>query len=72
MTKEEFMVQMQDVLQTEETLTAETMLVDLEEWDSLSIMATMAFVDKNFGIKLKMSDFKEIETMSDLMGRVGL
>ena len=72
MTKEEFMEQMQDVLQTEETLTAETMLVDLEEWDSLSIMATMAFVDKNFGIKLKMSDFKEIETMSDLMGHVGL
>jgi len=72
MTKEEFMIQMQDVLQTEETLTAETMLVDLEEWDSLSIMATMAFVDKNFGIKLKMSDFKEIETMSDLMGCVGL
>lgn len=72
MTKEEFLVQMQDVLQTETELTPDTVLMDLEEWDSLSIMATMAFVDKNFGIKLKMSDFKTIEAVKDLMDLVGV
>ena len=72
MTKEEFLVQMQDVLQTDTNLTPDTVLVDLEEWDSLSIMATMAFVNKNFGLTIKMSDFKEVESMSDLMTKVGL
>lgn len=72
MTKEEFLTQMQDVLQTEDTLTAETVLSDLAEWDSLSMMATMAFFDKNFGVKIGLSDFKEIDTMSDLIAKAGL
>jgi Phosphopantetheine attachment site. len=72
MTKEEFLTEMQDVLQTEDTLTAETVLSDLAEWDSLSMMATMAFFDKNFGVKIGLKDFKEIETMSDLITKAGL
>ncbi len=63
---------MQDVLQTEDTLTAETVLSDLTEWDSLSMMATMAFFDKNFGVKIGLRDFKEIETMVDLITKAGL
>ena len=57
MTKEEFLSEMQDVLQTDDTLTAETVLGDLAEWDSLSMMATMAFLDKNFGVKVGLKDF---------------
>ena len=72
MTKEEFLTEMQDVLQTEDTLTAETVLSDLAEWDSLSMMATMAFFDKNFGVKIGLKDFKEIDTMSDLIAKAGL
>ena len=53
MTRDEFLVEMQDVLQTEETLTVDTVLTDLAEWDSLAVMATMAFLDRNFGVKLK-------------------
>lgn len=72
MTREEFLTQMQDVLQTEDTLTAETVLSDLAEWDSLSMMATMAFFDKNFGVKIGLREFKEIETMADLITKAGL
>ena len=72
MTKEEFLTEMQDVLQTEDTLTPETVLSDLAEWDSLSMMATMAFFDKNFGVKIGLKDFKEIETMADLIAKAGL
>ena len=72
MTKEEFLIQMQDVLQTETELNADTVLADLDEWDSLSIMATMAFLDKNFGIKMKLNDFKKVDTLNVLMSRVGL
>ena len=72
MTKDEFLEKMQDVLQTDETLTAETVLGDLVEWDSLAIMATMAFLDKNFGIKVGIRDFIELNTMADLMAKAGV
>ena len=72
MTKDEFLVEMQDVLQTDDTLAPETVLGDLAEWDSLSMMATMAFFDKNFGVKIGLKDFKEMNTMSDLIARAGL
>ena len=53
---------MQDVLQTEETLSFETVLEELDEWDSLAVMATMAFLDKNFGVKTSISDYLDIKT----------
>lgn len=72
MTKEEFMTEMQDVLQTDTELTAETVLDELDEWDSLSIMATMAFLNKNFGVSLKLSDFKAMNTIGDIAAKAGL
>ncbi len=72
MTKDEFLIQMQDVLQTDDNLTAETVLDDLAEWDSLAMMATMAFLDKNFGVKVGITDFMEMNTMSDLIARAGV
>ena len=72
MSKEEFLVQMQDVLQTETELAMETVLDELDEWDSLSMMATMAFLDKNFGVKLKIADIKALETIGDIAAKAGL
>ena len=72
MSKEEFLVQMQDVLQTDTELSMETALGDLDEWDSLSMMATMAFLDKNFGVKIGLKEFKEIDTMAGLIAKAGI
>lgn len=72
MNKEEFLVQMQDVLQTETELKMETVLDELDEWDSLSMMATMAFLDKNFGVKLKISDLKTLVTIGDIAAKAGI
>lgn len=72
MTRDEFLVEMQDVLQTEETLTMDTVLTDLAEWDSLAVMATMAFLDRNFGVKLKLLDFKELSTIGDIALQAGV
>ena len=63
MTKEEFLTEMQDVLQTEEELSFETVLDSLDEWDSLSVMATMAFLEKSFGVKTTMKDYKDMTTI---------
>lgn len=72
MTNEEFLTEMQDVLQTDEELTFETVLDDLEEWDSLSVMATMAFLEKSFGVKTMMKDYKEMTTIGDIAKKAGL
>lgn len=72
MTNEEFLTEMQDVLQTEEDLSMDTVLNDLDEWDSLSVMATMAFLEKSFGVKTTMKDYKEMETIGDIARKAGL
>jgi acyl carrier protein len=72
MSKEEFLVQMQDVLQTDTELSMETVLGDLDEWDSLSMMATMAFLDKNFGVKVPISVIKTFASMGDIAAKAGV
>ncbi len=72
MTKEEFFVEMQDVLQTDDVLTAETALVDLAEWDSLSMMATMAFLGKKFGVEVTIADLMAFATIGDIAAAAGL
>lgn len=72
MTKDEFLVQMQDVLQTDAELKMETVLDELDEWDSLSMMATMAFLDKNFGVKVKIVDLKTLATIGDIAAKAGV
>ncbi len=72
MTREEFLEQMQDILQTDEELSFDMNLDDLEEWDSLSKMATVAFLDANFGVKTTFSDFEKIKTVEDIAKKAGI
>ena len=72
MDKEQFLEEMVEVLQTEDEITMDTVLEDLEEWDSLSIMSTMAFLDKNFGVKTNMNDYKNITTIGDIAVKAGI
>ena len=72
MNKEEFLNEMVEVLQTEEELSFETVLDDLDEWDSLSVMATMAFLEKNFCVKTTLKDYKEMKTIGDIARKAGL
>lgn len=72
MTRDEFIREMQDVLQTEEELTPETILSDIPEWDSLAIMATMAFLDSKFGVKTGMVDFAAMKTLGDIADKAGV
>lgn len=72
MNKEQFLEEMVEVLQTEDEITMDTVLEDLDEWDSLSIMSTMAFLDKNFGVKTNMTDYKTMTTIGDIARKAGL
>ena len=72
MEKLEFLQNLADVLQTDEELTYNTVLEDLEEWDSLSKMAVIAFIDKEFGQKISFNDVKNFVTVEDIAKKAGV
>lgn len=71
MKKADFLVDLEDVLQREEACNENDVLADYEEWDSLSKMATMAYFDKTFGVKITLAQLKEIGKVSDLIALAG-
>ena len=71
MKKEEFLVALEDVLQLEDAIDENQDLTELEEWDSLSKMAVMAYYKKNFSIEINLNDLKDIKTVEDLIKLAG-
>ena len=67
MNKEQFLTELQDVLQRDDPVLENDVLADYDEWDSLSKMATMAFFDKNFGVKISLKEISELKTVKDLL-----
>ncbi|GHV07012.1 hypothetical protein AGMMS50229_12940 [Campylobacterota bacterium] len=72
MSRDEFFVQLQDILQTESSVSAQTVLSELEEWDSLAKMSILAFMDTDFRVHLSFGDINAFKTAGDLAARAGL
>ncbi|MCI7569539.1 phosphopantetheine-binding protein [Desulfovibrio sp.] len=68
----EFLLVFQDILQRDEPLAADDALVDIEEWDSLAVMATIAWFDRNLGKKLTFRDFKGLKSVADIAALAGI
>lgn len=50
-----------------ETLTPETELGSMDEWDSVALLSFLAMMEDEFGKELKGSIIKEQKTVADLM-----
>ena len=72
MTRDEFLREMQDVLQTESVLSFSTILKELDDWDSLAIMGTMVFLQKTFGVETTIEDYSRMTTIEDIAVKAGL
>ena len=71
MQREQFLIDLEDVLQRDEPCGEADILEDYEEWDSLAKMSLMAYFEKNFNIKLSFSQmhaFKTVEQLIELAG----
>lgn len=73
MNRNEFLLKISDILQYEgeEELTFETELPDMEEWDSIAVISTAAFLNSEFGKKVTVSELqkiKNIEALAELAG----
>lgn len=47
-------------------LTGDEVLEEMDEWDSLKLLSFIAFVDREFGCQLKMTDVVNCRTLRDL------
>jgi len=50
----------------------DTVLEDLVEWDSLARMATVAFLDSDFGVGATFEDFAGMRTVADVARKAGV
>lgn len=74
MKKEEFIKEIKDALEIEDEdkeITLETDIRYVEEYDSLSVLAIIAMIDKNFGKQIPSSDFAKVTTVKSLMNLIG-
>lgn len=67
MTEKEFLKKMkEDILDVEEDIKLETLLTDIEEWDSLSIVDFIAMANTVCGKKIQRTDVLNVKTFGDL------
>jgi acyl carrier protein len=67
----DFLLELQELLQCDAALTADTVLTDMEEWDSLAVMSCMAYLDKHFGMKTNIGQYKNVRTVADIIALTG-
>lgn len=70
MTKEAFINYMNDILDSKEEITMDSVLGNIEEWDSLSCISFITMANVRQGKNLSMKDIKKAVTISDLFALV--
>lgn len=71
MTKEDFLSKFTDILQTEETITLDSVLEDLDDWDSLTTMATVSWMLEN-DIQITVKEIAGYKTVAEIAARFGI
>ena len=72
MTITEKMALLEDMFELDEgTLTPETDLESLEEWDSMAKLSLIVLMDDEFGKTLKSDDIKGFKTIQDVLDFMG-
>lgn len=66
MDEEKFLVQLAELMDTEEELSMEKRLDDIEEWDSLSYVAFMAFAHNVFKRDIERQAVRQAVSVGDL------
>ncbi|MBD5440377.1 MAG: hypothetical protein HDR33_05085 [Treponema sp.] len=71
MTKEDFIAKFTDILQTEETVTLDTKLNDLEDWDSLTTMATVSWILES-KVQITVKEIAGYKTVGEIAAKFGV
>ena len=68
---EEFIKNLTEIIDTEEKLTLETKLSDLEDWDSLSLVGFLSFCNSKLKLSATPDEVKAAQTVADLFKIAG-
>ena len=66
MNSAEFIEVFRELIQTDSELTPATPLESVEEWDSMAIMALIAYLDVEHGTQATFARLKELNTVGDI------
>ncbi|MEK4698979.1 phosphopantetheine-binding protein [Solibacillus sp. FSL R7-0668] len=67
----QFIALCEDILELEEgTLTMDTVLDEIEEWDSLTRMDLVSYCDEKFNTTLPVEIFRDTEIFQDVVDKV--
>lgn len=70
MDEKEFLVKMEEILDLDEDiLTMDSLLEDIDEWDSLSVLALTVYAKKTLGIELETSTIISFKTVQDIYNK---
>lgn len=72
MTKDNFLLKLEDELELDTKLTLETNIKDIEEWDSMTAMVLIGLLSNEFGISLKLEEIESLTTINSIIERVGV
>lgn len=68
MTEQEKLAMLEETWETDEgALTPDTLLADVDEYDSMAKLSLIVMMDDEFGIKLTGDVIKSFETVSDIL-----
>jgi acyl carrier protein len=66
--KDKLIEEFKDILELEdETIEAESNFRDYDDWDSIAALSVMAYLDSEFNFSIKAEDFKQINTINQLV-----
>ena len=68
MNEQEFIKKMMEIMDTEDEITMESQLEEIEEWDSLSHMAFLSMCTSASDRRIVAADVKQAKTIRDLYG----
>lgn len=63
----QFLDLMKDTLDLETELTLDTKFRELDEWDSLAYLSTIAMIDDEYDVVINANEFKTLETLADIV-----
>ena len=71
MTKEDFLAKFTDILQTEDVITLDSKLEDLENWDSLATMATVSWLLEN-KVQITVKEIATYKTVGEIAAKLNI
>jgi len=68
MINQEKIALIEDMMEMEEgTITGDTVLADVEEWNSMAKLSLIVLMDEEFSKKLSSNQIKEFKTIQDIL-----